>query len=178
IYFWCSPLPWCDGRCVQGPGTYSPRHSDPRLLAIPTSWSRVADSNPDYDVLYEIRIPSQASFPLYNPLYHVCSPSRKGHDDLTSSPPSSGLSPAVSPEFPTESLATKDKGCARCGTYANISQHELTTAMQHLSHRSRRHSPISKTFCGCQGMVRFFALHRIKPHAPPLVRAPVNSFEF
>ena len=35
-----------------GPGTYSPWHSDPRLLAIPTSWSRVADSNPDYDALY------------------------------------------------------------------------------------------------------------------------------
>ena len=30
----------------------------------------------------------------------------------------------------------------------------------------------------CQALVRFFALHRIKPHAPPLVRAPVNSFEF
>ena len=30
----------------------------------------------------------------------------------------------------------------------------------------------------CQGLVRFFALLRIKPHAPPLVRAPVNSFEF
>ena len=30
----------------------------------------------------------------------------------------------------------------------------------------------------CQVLVRFFALHRIKPHAPPLVRAPVNSFEF
>src|SRR5204862_2479291 len=30
----------------------------------------------------------------------------------------------------------------------------------------------------CQGLVRFFALHRIKPHAPPLVRVPVNSFEF
>ena len=27
------------------PGTYSPRRADPRLLAIPTSWSRVADSN-------------------------------------------------------------------------------------------------------------------------------------
>ena len=40
-------LPWCDGRCVQGPGTYSPWHADPRLLAIPTSWSRVADSNPN-----------------------------------------------------------------------------------------------------------------------------------
>jgi hypothetical protein len=26
--------------------------------------------------------------------------------------------------------------------------------------------------------VRFFALRRIKPHAPPLVRVPVNSFEF
>jgi hypothetical protein len=45
--FWLSQLPWCDGRCVQGPGTYSPRRSDPRLLAIPTSWSRVADSNPN-----------------------------------------------------------------------------------------------------------------------------------
>ncbi len=30
----------------------------------------------------------------------------------------------------------------------------------------------------CQALVRFFALRRIKPHAPPLVRAPVNSFEF
>ena len=31
---------------------------------------------------------------------------------------------------------------------------------------------------GCQVLVRFFALRRIKPHAPLLVRAPVNSFEF
>ncbi len=61
-------LPWCDGRCVQGPGTYSPRHSDPRLLAIPTSWSRVADSNPDYDRLFEISITSLCSNPLYRPL--------------------------------------------------------------------------------------------------------------
>ena len=30
----------------------------------------------------------------------------------------------------------------------------------------------------CQTLVRFFALRRIEPHAPPLVRAPVNSFEF
>jgi hypothetical protein len=34
---------------------------------------------------------------------------------------------------------------------------------------------LSPTF---QTQVRFFALHRIKPHAPLLVRAPVNSFEF
>src|SRR5476649_618860 len=54
-YFWYNPLPWCDGRCVQGPGTYSPRHADSRLLAIPTSWSRVADSNPDYETLSRVR---------------------------------------------------------------------------------------------------------------------------
>ena len=35
-------LPWCDGRCVQGPGTYSPQYADLRLLAIPTSRRRVA----------------------------------------------------------------------------------------------------------------------------------------
>ena len=29
-----------------------------------------------------------------------------------------------------------------------------------------------------QARVRFLAYHRIKPHGPPLVRAPVNSFEF
>ena len=40
-------------------------------------------------------------------------------------------------------------------------------------------SNISLCLCsGCQGLVRFFALRRIKPHTPPLVRAPVNSFEF
>ena len=37
---------------------------------------------------------------------------------------------------------------------------------------------ISALFTQCQGLVRFFALRRIKPHTPPLVRAPVNSFEF
>ena len=30
----------------------------------------------------------------------------------------------------------------------------------------------------CQDLVRFFALRRIKPHNPLLVRVPVNSFEF
>ena len=37
---------------------------------------------------------------------------------------------------------------------------------------------LSAVQVACQALVRFFALHRIKPHAPPLVRAPVNSFEF
>ena len=43
---------------------------------------------------------------------------------------------------------------------------------------SRRTSRISALCIGCQDLVRFFALLRIKPHAPPLVRVPVNSFEF
>ena len=43
-------------------------NADLRLLAIPTSWSRVADSNPDYDVLYEVRLLSRGRFSLYAPL--------------------------------------------------------------------------------------------------------------
>ncbi len=50
--------------------------------------------------------------------------------------------------------------------------------MQHLSLGSRRHQSISAKFRGCQGLVRFFALHRIKPHAPPLVRAPSIPLSF
>ena len=49
--------------------------------------------------------------------------------------------------------------------------------MHHLSLCSRRRSPISRVVRGCQDLVRFFALLRIKPHAPPLVRAP-SIFEF
>ena len=50
--------------------------------------------------------------------------------------------------------------------------------MHHLSLLSRRKAPITVRSEGCQDLVRFFALLRIKPHAPLLVRVPVNSFEF
>ncbi len=50
--------------------------------------------------------------------------------------------------------------------------------MHHLSPLSRRKVPVKERSEGCQDLVRFFALLRIKPHAPPLVRVPVNSFEF
>ena len=50
--------------------------------------------------------------------------------------------------------------------------------MHHLSPLSRRKGYITIRSVGCQDLVRFFALLRIKPHAPPLVRVPVNSFEF
>ena len=99
--FWYNQLSWCDGRCVQGPGTYSPQRADLRLLAIPTSWSRVADSNPDYEKFFEISSTLRLGNPLYSPLYHVCRPGYKGHEDLTSSPPSSVLTTAVSLESPT-----------------------------------------------------------------------------
>ena len=61
-------LPWCDGRCVQDPGTHSPRHSDPRLLATPTSCTRVAECNPNWDRLFEFRLTSQSCNPVYLPL--------------------------------------------------------------------------------------------------------------
>ena len=50
--------------------------------------------------------------------------------------------------------------------------------MHHLSPLSRRKTDVTRLSEGCQDLVRFFALLRIKPHAPPLVRVPVNSFEF
>ena len=42
--------------------------ADPRLLAIPTSCSRVADCNPNWDRLCGIRSRSPLRFPLYRPL--------------------------------------------------------------------------------------------------------------
>ena len=65
--------------------------ADLRLLAIPTSCSRVADYNPNWEIFYKICSTSPYCRSLYIPLWHVCSPGRKGHDDLTSSSPSSYL---------------------------------------------------------------------------------------
>ena len=61
-------LPWCDGRCVQDPGTHSPRHSDSRLLATPTSCGRVSAHNPNWDRLFRIRSRLLFRCPLYRPL--------------------------------------------------------------------------------------------------------------
>nr|VDD25962.1 unnamed protein product [Brassica rapa] len=36
--------------------------------------------------------------------------------------------------------------------------------MHHLCPRSRRHPSLSRGFAACQALVRFFALHRIKPN--------------
>lgn len=42
--------------------------ADSRLLAIPTSCSRVADCNPDYEQVFGIGSPSRVGYPLSCPL--------------------------------------------------------------------------------------------------------------
>lgn len=49
--------------------------------------------------------------------------------------------------------------------------------MQHLHNRPKKELFPAQSVA-IQARVRFLAYHRIKPHVPPLVRAPVNSFEF
>ena len=49
--------------------------------------------------------------------------------------------------------------------------------MQHLHRRPKKGQSLAPS-PAIQARVRFLAYHRIKPHVPPLVRAPVNSFEF
>ena len=49
--------------------------------------------------------------------------------------------------------------------------------MQHLHQCPKKVASLLPSLA-VQARVRFLAYHRIKPHAPPLVRAPVNSFEF
>ena len=62
--FGCPQLPWCDGRCVQDPGTHSPRHSDSRLLVTPASCGRVSAHNPNLDHFYQICSTLQFRFSL------------------------------------------------------------------------------------------------------------------
>src|SRR5947209_15938389 len=50
--------------------------------------------------------------------------------------------------------------------------------MQHLCICPLRARPSLDGANACQALVRFFALLRIKPHAPLLVRVPVNSLSF
>ena len=50
--------------------------------------------------------------------------------------------------------------------------------MQHLDSTLEGGLPFGWLAAVFQAQVRFLAYHRIKPHAPPLVRVPVYSFEF
>ena len=108
----------------------------------------------------------------------MCSPGRKGRADLTSSPPSSHLTMAVS----TESPALPDGNCGKgLRSLWHLSRHLTARADDNHaapSQKSRRKDTSLRHASAIQARVRFLAYHRIKPHVPPLVRAPVNSFEF
>ena len=108
----------------------------------------------------------------------MCSPGRKGRADLTSSPPSSHLAAAVSTECPASPDGNRGGGLR---SLWHLSRH--LTARADDNHAAppclpRREYPFPNLSGTVQARVRFLAYHRIKPHVPPLVRAPVNSFEF
>ena len=50
--------------------------------------------------------------------------------------------------------------------------------MHHLSYTLEGYSTFIEYAVWFLALVRFLAYRRIKPHDPPLVRAPVYSFEF
>ena len=108
----------------------------------------------------------------------MCSPGRKGRADLTSSPPSSHLAAAVSPECPASPDGNWGGGLR---SLWHLSRHLTARADDNHaapSQTPRRASSSLNRTSAIQARVRFLAYHRIKPHVPPLVRAPVNSFEF
>ena len=108
----------------------------------------------------------------------MCSPGRKGRADLTSSPPSSHLAAAVSPECPASPDGSWGGGLR---SLWHLSRHLTARADDNHaapSQTPRRASSSLNRTSAIQARVRFLAYHRIKPHVPPLVRAPVNSFEF
>ena len=108
----------------------------------------------------------------------MCRPGRKGRADLTSSPPSSHLTVAVSPESPTLFAGNWQQGLR---SLWHLSRHLTARADDnHAAPRqtSRRTPASLRNSSAVRARVRFLAYHRIKPHVPPLVRAPVNSFEF
>ena len=108
----------------------------------------------------------------------MCRPGRKGRADLTSSPPSSHLTEAVSIEPPARPDGNYRQGLR---SLWHLSRHltaradDNHAAPRYMSRRTKQSLAYS---CTVRARVRFLAYHRIKPHVPPLVRAPVNSFEF
>ena len=97
---------------------------------------------------------------------------------MTSSPPSSHLATAVPPESPASPDGNWRKGLR---SLWHLSRHLTARADDNHaapSQRPRREIPSPGLSAAIQARVRFLAYHRIKPHVPPLVRAPVNSFEF
>ena len=97
---------------------------------------------------------------------------------MTSAPPSSHLTVAVSAECPALPDGNYGEGLR---SLWHLSRHLTARADDNHAappQESRRTSSSLNRSPAVQARVRFLAYHRIKPHVPPLVRAPVNSFEF
>ena len=99
---------------------------------------------------------------------------------MTSSPPSSHLAAAVPPESPASPDGNWRQGLR---SLWHLSRH--LTARADDNHAAPRRpsedwrlSPPSGRRSSPGKVPRVSSYHRIKPHVPPLVRAPVNSFEF
>ena len=90
---------------------------------------------------------------------------------MTSSPPSSRLAPAVRPESPPQRVGNWTQGLR---SLWHLSRH--LTARADDNHAAPRKAPRRET---ARFQAATLPVHaRVKPHVPPLVRAPVNSFEF
>ena len=108
----------------------------------------------------------------------MCSPGRKGRADLTSSPPSSHLTMAVSTVGPALPDGKRGDGLR---SLWHLSRHLTARADDNHaapSQTPRRASLSPNPSSAIQARVRFLAYHQIKPRVPPLVPAPVNSFAF
>ena len=96
---------------------------------------------------------------------------------MTSSPPSSHLAAAVPVECPASPDGNYGRGLR---SLWHLSRHLTARADDNHAappQRPRRAGGSLRHSSAVQARVRFLAYHRIKPHVPPLVRAPVNSFE-
>ena len=89
---------------------------------------------------------------------------------MTSSPPSSRLTPAVPPESPPLRAGNWRQGLR---SLWDLTRHP--TARADDNHATPRRTPrgagpLSGAVSAVRAQVRFLAYHRIKPHVPPLVR--------
>ena len=76
----------------------------------------------------------------------------EGHADLASSSPSSPVRGQS-----RQTLVTGNEGCVRYPTEGNDSNHELTTAMHHLSYTLEGFPAFAGRAVGFLALVRFFA---------------------
>ena len=114
--------------------------ADTPLLAIPTSWSRVADSNPNWARLCGFAQSRDIASHCTGHCSTRCSPGRKGHTDLTPSPPSHLNKRFVFPESPALPAGNWKRGLR---SLPDLTEHLTTRADD--SHAAPVHRPAELT---------------------------------